>query len=83
MSADLDLTVCPFILRGVSLIGIDSAKCPLSRSKQVCESLAGLYRFEQLDHLAEVITLNKLNGQARVNACRRAEWQSCRQPPAE
>ena len=60
-AAELDLSVYPFILRGVRLIGIDSAKCPVSLRKKVWEKLATLYRFEQLDHLAEVITLDALN----------------------
>ncbi len=60
-AAELNLTVYPFILRGVSLIGIDSAKSSVSLRKGVWEKLANQYRIEQLDHLIEVITLDELD----------------------
>jgi NADPH2:quinone reductase len=37
---DLKLTVIPFILRGVSLIGIDSVTCPMEIRKEVWRRLA-------------------------------------------
>jgi acrylyl-CoA reductase (NADPH) len=37
---DLPTTVAPFILRGVSLLGIDSVMCPLRRRQQAWERLA-------------------------------------------
>jgi NADPH2:quinone reductase len=37
---DLKLTVIPFILRGVSLIGIDSVTCPMDIRKEVWRRLA-------------------------------------------
>lgn len=40
-AGDLPLTVYPFILRRVSLVGIDSAECPLARRKEIWEKLAG------------------------------------------
>jgi len=40
-SAELQLNVFPFILRGVSLIGIDSAQCPAQLRQQVWQRLAG------------------------------------------
>src|SRR4029079_762683 len=36
---DLPTTVAPFILRGVSLIGIDSVMCPLERRREAWERL--------------------------------------------
>jgi len=39
-SGDLPLTVYPFILRGVSLIGIDSAACSLARRKEIWAKIA-------------------------------------------
>lgn len=39
-SPELHLSVFPFILRGVSLIGIDSAECPLPLRQQVWQRLA-------------------------------------------
>ncbi len=39
-SMSLNTTVAPFILRGVSLLGIDSVSCPMSRRAQVWQRLA-------------------------------------------
>jgi acrylyl-CoA reductase (NADPH) len=48
---DLPSSVAPFILRGVSLLGIDSVMCPIERRKTAWERLAS-----DLDHrkLAEI-----------------------------
>jgi putative YhdH/YhfP family quinone oxidoreductase len=61
-SGDLALTVYPFIIRGVRLIGIDSARCSLAVRERIWQLLAIEYRFSQLDHLASVITLEQLDG---------------------
>ena len=39
-SFSLNTTVMPFILRGVSLLGIDSVNCPMSQRAQVWQRLA-------------------------------------------
>ena len=38
---DLPMTVAPFILRGVSLLGIDSVNCPMPRRLEAWRRLAG------------------------------------------
>jgi acrylyl-CoA reductase (NADPH) len=38
---DLPATVAPFILRGVSLIGIDSVMCPLRLREEAWDRLVG------------------------------------------
>ena len=48
---ELPLTVFPFILRGISLVGIDSQHCPMERRKAVWEHLAGDWKFDHLDDL--------------------------------
>ena len=53
----LSLTVYPFILRGVSLVGIDSAKCPRKSRLEIWNKLSGNWKPEQLDALAQEITL--------------------------
>jgi len=58
---DLDLTVYPFILRGVTLAGIDSAKCPQPERLAMWKKLAGEWRIEQLDQIATEITLGELS----------------------
>ena len=57
---DLQLTVYPFILRGVTLAGIDSAKCPRPERLEMWQKLAGPWRIDQLDDFAEEITLDEL-----------------------
>ncbi len=37
---DLNLTVLPFILRGIKLLGIDSSMCPMAKRKEVWRRLA-------------------------------------------
>ena len=59
-SADLALSVYPFILRGVSLLGIDSAKCPIHIRKKIWRQLAGEWRLENLDSLATECRLPEL-----------------------
>jgi NADPH:quinone reductase-like Zn-dependent oxidoreductase len=56
----LPLTVHPFILRGVTLVGIDSAKCPRPQRLEVWQQLAGPWRIEKLEELADVVTLDGL-----------------------
>lgn len=57
---ELPLTVYPFILRAVELIGIDSAECPHDRRVQVWQKLAGDWKLGQLDLVATEVTLDDL-----------------------
>lgn len=59
-SADLNLNVYPFILRGVSLLGIDSVLCPLALRTAVWNKLAHEWHLPQLSDLAEECTLDGL-----------------------
>lgn len=52
-SGDLPITVYPFILRGITLLGIDAAECPLELRKQVWEIIASKWK---IDHLATITT---------------------------
>jgi hypothetical protein len=49
--------VHPFILRGVSLIGIDSAGCSMAHRLDLWNKLAGDWKPAQLDELATEIEL--------------------------
>jgi NADPH:quinone reductase-like Zn-dependent oxidoreductase len=60
-SADLPLTVFPFILRGVCLQGIDSQNCPMDQRLRVWEKLAGEWKIKQLGGLCREITLEQLD----------------------
>ena len=57
----LSLTVFPFILRSVSLLGIDSAACPMEVRKQVWRKLAGEWNMD-LSAVTLEVTLEELDG---------------------
>jgi len=56
-SPELPLNVFPFILRGVSLIGIDSVHCPADTRLQVWKKLAGEWKPKQLSDVVTEVTL--------------------------
>jgi acrylyl-CoA reductase (NADPH) len=58
--ADLPMTVYPFILRGITLAGIDSVWRPHSQRIEIWRKLAGDWMPEGLDLLAAEIGLNQL-----------------------
>ncbi len=60
-SPDLPLNVFPFILRGVSLIGIDSQNCPMAHRIKVWERLATLWKPPQLNSLCREVGLEGLD----------------------
>lgn len=59
-SMDLPVNVFPFILRGVSLIGIDSVQCPTEPRLQVWAKLAGEWKPEQLSSMVTEVALEGL-----------------------
>ncbi|OBU12227.1 MDR family oxidoreductase [Morganella psychrotolerans] len=56
---DFNGTVAPFILRGVSLIGIDSVMCPHAVRQAAWESLAELADVHVLAEISRVISLEE------------------------
>lgn len=58
-SATFNANVFPFILRGVSLLGVDSVELPIERKAQVWESLAERFKLPKLDLMAEEISLEQ------------------------
>lgn len=60
-SHDLPINVYPFILRGVTLMGIDSQNCPMSMRKKVWNKIASDWKLERLDLLTTEVTLNGLS----------------------
>ncbi len=60
-SPDLPMTVFPFILRGVRLIGIDSQNCPMDLRLAVWRNLADDWRIAGLDALCTEIGLDALS----------------------
>ena len=62
-SPELPVNVFPFILRGVSLIGIDSAECPMEHRRQTWEKLAGPWKLQNLESTVTEIGLDGLEDQ--------------------
>ncbi|MCP3872755.1 MAG: oxidoreductase, partial [Desulfobacteraceae bacterium] len=60
-SHDLPINVYPFILRGVSLLGIDSQNCPMEFRSKVWKQLANEWRFDLLGSIYTEIGLDQLN----------------------
>ncbi len=60
-SPNLSLTVFPFILRGINLLGVDSAEAPTDLRMQVWNKLAQDWKIEHLELIAEDSDLEKLN----------------------
>ncbi|MDJ0738816.1 MAG: MDR family oxidoreductase [Gammaproteobacteria bacterium] len=77
--ADLPTTVMPFILRNVSLRGVDSVMCPIDRRKAAWQRLVTdlpadalgeigqVASLEQLPELAEQITEGRIRGRVIVD----------------
>ena len=57
VSPDLKLTVFPFILRGVTLYGIDSQNCPMPRRQRAWDMIASQWKFPWLEKLASEVPL--------------------------
>jgi putative YhdH/YhfP family quinone oxidoreductase len=70
---ELHTNVFPFILRGLSLIGIDSAECPMPLKKELWQKLSDEWKSDKLENLCHEISLedapealtNMLNGKTR------------------
>ena len=60
-SPDLPINVFPFILRGVTLIGIDSQNCPMPIRRQIWEKIADEWKVDWLDSLTTEAPLSELN----------------------
>jgi acrylyl-CoA reductase (NADPH) len=60
-SPDLPLTVFPFILRGVSLVGIDSQNCPMEHRRKVWQHLASDWKPASLNELCREVSLDDLD----------------------
>ena len=56
----LPLTVYPFLLRGVTLYGIDSAKCPREPRLEIWRRLAAEWKLHDLEFLRREVTLSEL-----------------------
>jgi len=60
-SPKLSTTVFPFILRGVTLYGIDAVQCELSYRAQLWQKLATEWKLDNLETLTRECTLDELS----------------------
>ena len=60
MSNDLNVTVFPFILRGVSLLGVDSVEIPMRARQLAWQKLAGEWKID-LSSIVTEVSLEELN----------------------
>lgn len=60
-SAELNLTVFPFILRGVRLIGIDSQNFPMELRVKTWAEMADLFLNNDLDFMTTTISIGELS----------------------
>ena len=58
---DLPLTVHPFILRGVTLAGIDSAWCPMEKRRVIWSKLSDVWRLADLDQVTTETDLQNID----------------------
>ena len=60
-SYELSTTVYPFILRGVSLLGVDSVQCPMDIRTELWNQLSGTWKPDNLNDHVEEVSLTELN----------------------
>ncbi len=60
---ELNTTVYPFIFRGVSLLGIDSAECAIQFRRELWQKLAYDWKLPQLETLTRTVSLDQLDGE--------------------
>jgi putative YhdH/YhfP family quinone oxidoreductase len=61
-SPELPINVFPFILRGVSLIGIDSQNCPMNLRRDIWAKLADAWKPGMLEAFYDEVSLEELDG---------------------
>jgi acrylyl-CoA reductase (NADPH) len=61
---DLPASVAPFILRAVSLLGVDSVMCPMDRRREAWKRLAIDLDRKKLEEITHEIALDQVIGAA-------------------
>ena len=62
-SPELPINVFPFILRGVSLVGIDSQNCPMAHRRLIWDKLATAWKPDLLNELGREVSLEGLDNE--------------------
>ena len=59
-SADISITIFPFILRGISLLGLSASETQMKERKEIWKKLANEWKLNNLDKLSKCCNLNNL-----------------------
>ncbi len=73
---ELDLNVYPFILRGVSLLGVDSVECPMEPRLKVWEKLAGEWKLDNLEEMTTEVTLEGVEERIQLLLAKRSKGRT-------
>lgn len=65
-SHELNTNVYPFILRGITLAGIDSASCPMERRRLVWEKMSAEWKLDILEQMCKTVCLEDLDPEIDV-----------------
>lgn len=65
-SPELPINVYPFILRGVTLIGIDSQNCPMPLREQMWDKLANEWNIPQMESVVSEHGLDELDDRIKL-----------------
>ena len=65
-SHELNTNVYPFILRGITLVGIDSASCPMERRRLVWEKMSGEWKLDILEQMCRTVSLEDVDPEIDV-----------------
>jgi acrylyl-CoA reductase (NADPH) len=57
------ITVFPFILRGITLFGIDSQNCPMPLRQRAWDMASSKWKFPWLERLASEVPLSGINSE--------------------
>ena len=62
-SPELPVTVFPFILRGISLFGIDSTNCPMPERLKIWQKISQKWKVDDPERLYSMCSLEELDGE--------------------
>ena len=65
-SHELNINVYPFILRGITLVGIDSASCPMKRRRLVWEKMSDEWKLDILERMCRTVSIEDLDPEIDV-----------------
>lgn len=65
-SPNFEINVYPFIIRGVSLIGIDSAERPMDIRLQIWENIQTVWRIDNIEDISKEVELDKLTSEIDI-----------------